>query len=80
MAKISVTADVREINRYSFSVEVDDNLSPEEQKNRAYFRVKAHLNENCPYPNMGEDDNGVSCGDRESAIKTEEVISIKADV
>lgn len=76
MAKIPVIADVREINRYSFTVEVDDNLSPEEQKTQAYFKVKAHLKENCPYSNMGEDDNGVSCGDCEAGMKTEETISI----
>lgn len=70
-------ADIKEVNRYKFDVEVDDNLSKEEQDAQAKARVKTFLENNIPYPFQSEAINGVRCVDCESGISMEETVSIE---
>jgi hypothetical protein len=79
MAKITMTADIREINRYSFMVEVDDNLTEDQQDEQGKAKLKEFLDKNCPYPFQREAVNGVICDDRESAMRTEDVVSIEVN-
>jgi len=79
MAKITMTADIREINRYSFVVEVDDNLTEDQQDEQGKAKLTEFLNNNCPYPFQKEAIGGVICDDRESAMRTEEVVSIEVN-
>jgi len=79
MAKITMTAEIREINRYSFTVEVDDNLSDDQQDEQGKAKLKAFLDNNCPYPFQREAIGGVICDDCESAMRTEETVSIEVN-
>jgi hypothetical protein len=71
--KISLHADILEINRYQFQVEVDENLSQEEQDKQARAKLQAFLDSNCPDPFQSEPIDGVQCDDREAAMQTREV-------
>jgi hypothetical protein len=71
--KIALHADIKETNRYEFMVEVDENLSQEEQDKQARIRLEEFLRGNCPYPFQSEPINGVQCVDRESGMQTHEV-------
>lgn len=79
MAKITMHADIREINRYSFVVDVDDNLSKEQQDEQGKAKLTEFLNNNDPYPYQKEVIDGVICDDREAAMKTEDVVSIEVN-
>ena len=79
MATIIMHADIREINRYSFAVEVDDNLSKEQQDEQGKAKLTEFLDNNCPYPYQREAIGGVICDDREAAMSTEDVVSIEVN-
>lgn len=79
MAKITMHADIKEINRYSFTVEVDDNLTDDQQDEQGKAKLKEFLDNNCPYPFQKEAIGGVICDDRESAMSTEDVVSIEVN-
>jgi len=68
MTQFKITANIREINRYDFSVEANS-------KEEAQEKVAEYLKDNCPYP-YDNDKNGVNCTDREPAMETEEVVKI----
>jgi hypothetical protein len=81
MAKkiIGVNASIREVNRYEFDVEVDDNLTEEQQDEQAKEKVKNFLDANIPYPFQGDFIDGVRCVDRESGMSSEETVSIEVN-
>jgi hypothetical protein len=79
MATITIHADIKEINRYEFNVQVDDNLSKEQQDEQGKGRVKTFLDENIPYPYQNEPINGVLCVDVERGISMEDVVSIEVN-
>lgn len=66
MAKtiIGVNANITEVNRYDFAVEVDDTLTKEQQDAEAKEKVRRFLVNNIPSPNIGGDYvDGVKCVD-----------------
>jgi hypothetical protein len=65
----NASADIREINRYDFTIEADT-------KEEAETKLNAYLEKECPYPYGGDDENDVRCTDREPAMEMEEVKSI----
>lgn len=77
MAQIKLYADIREVNRYFFTIEVDDKLSKEHQEIMAAAKLTSHLLENCPKPNDVNLLSDVQCTDRESARDTEQIIKIE---
>lgn len=81
MAKklIGVNASIKEINRYEFDVEVDENLTDEQQDEQAKEKVKKFLDANIPYPFQSDFIDGVRCVDRESAMQTEDTVSIEVN-
>ena len=79
MATINVHANIKEINRYQFEVEVDDNLTEQQQDEQAKAKVAAFLEDNTPYPYQRKPMGGVTCVDRESGMSTEDVVSIEVN-
>jgi len=79
MATIALNASIKEVNRYQFEVEVDDNLTEEQQDEQAKERVKKFLDENIPYPFQRDFIGGVKCVDCESGISMEDVVSIEVN-
>jgi hypothetical protein len=79
MAKIKVYADIKEVNRYFFTVEVDDRLSEKEREIMGVAKVASHLLENSPSPESCNNNitSDVRCTDRESARDTLEPIKIE---
>ena len=77
MAKttIGVNAELLEVNRYDFYVEVNSDATEEEQNKEAIAKIKKFLETNLPYPNSKEID-GICCVDRESAMETKGVVSV----
>jgi hypothetical protein len=69
MAKFNVDADIREINRYEFTVEAE---SPE----KAEIKLLDYLRENIPHPLHTDEKWGISCDDRESAVTTDKIILV----
>jgi hypothetical protein len=78
MANIGLNASMREINRYQFNVQVDDNLSEEQQNEQAKAKVAAFLEKNTPYAFQREPIDGVLCVDVET-IEAEGVVSIEVN-
>lgn len=76
MSTINLTADLLEVNRYDFTVEVDDNLSTEEAHEVAKSKLKNYLENNCPNIFQYAPEDGIMCVDREAAYSTESVNSI----
>jgi hypothetical protein len=76
MKTIKLSADVREINRFDFLVEVDDNLTPVQEVIFATDKLKKFLHSNAPYPSQHNYQDGVLCIDRESSMVTEETVHI----
>ncbi len=68
MTQFKVTANIREINRYDFSVEANS-------KEEAQEKVAEYLKDHCPYPYYNDND-GLTCTDREPAMEMEEVVKI----
>lgn len=79
MATINVHADIKEVNRYQFTVEVDDNLTEQQQDEQAKAKVNAFLEDNIPYPFQHEPVDGVKCVDREDGISQEDTVSIEVN-
>jgi hypothetical protein len=79
MAKITMNAEIREVNRYSFTVEVDDNLTEEQQDEQGKAKLSEFLDNNIPYPFQREAIGGVICDDCETSMRSEEVISIEVN-
>ena len=79
MATINVHADIKEVNRYQFAVEVDDNLTEQQQDEQAKAKVNAFLEDNIPYPFQDEPVDGVTCIDREDGISMEDVVSVEVN-
>ncbi len=79
MATINVHADIKEVNRYQFTVEVDDNLTEQQQDEQAKAKVNAFLEDNIPYPYQRKPMGGVTCVDCESSISMEDVVSVEVN-
>jgi hypothetical protein len=77
MATIKVNANIREVNRYEFIVEIDENLPKEEQHKQAIAKVGSFLDENTPYIYQKEPVNGVLCCDMEASCSGCEVEEIE---
>lgn len=71
-----MSADIREINRFDFLVEVDDNLTSEQEEIVATKKLNDFLLGNAPYPSQSDYQDGVLCIDRESSMSTEETVHI----
>ena len=78
MKKISVHADIKEIVRYQFEVEVDDNLSKEQQDKQAKDKLETFLLHNVPYVFQSTPIDGVKCVDSESQ-ETDTVVNIEVN-
>ena len=77
MSKIYLSADIREINSFNFTVEVDDNLPITKAVEVAKDKLKAHLDVQCPNPlQSSPDKNGIHCYDCEGSVETEDTVSI----
>lgn len=65
MKTIAVHANLTEVNRYEFDVQVDENATKEQQDAEAKEKVKRFLAENIPSPNIGSPlfIGGVKCID-----------------
>jgi hypothetical protein len=78
--EIKMTADVLEVNRYDFTVEVDGNLPAAEAMEVAKTKLKTFLDTNCPDPYQQKPIDGVICYDRESGMSTEDIKSVDVDM
>jgi len=66
---IGVNAKLTEVNRYEFSVEVDENATKEQQDIEAKEKVRKFLSGNIPSPNIGTPFiDGVKCVDVEYGV------------
>ena len=79
MATLKLQANIREINKYEFTVEVDNNLTYEEQRAQACDKLKAYLEENIPHPFASDNEliTDVRCVDVERGMSTEDVTLIE---
>ena len=78
MAIIGLNASIRKINRYQFGVEVDDNLTVEQQNEQAKAKLKTFLETHNPYPFQSEPIDGVKCVDVDT-MEAEDVVSIEVN-
>ena len=76
MKTLKLAAYIRELNRYEFTVEVDESMSEEDQLIAAEEKLKSFLGENIPDPHQYEAKNGVMCYDRCAGMVTEETVNI----
>ena len=76
MKTLKLKADIREINRYEFTVEMDESLSKEDQIIEGTQRLKAFLSNNIPDPHQFQSKDGVMCYDRCAGMETEELVRI----
>ena len=71
---IGVNVNITEVNRYDFSVEVDENATKEQQDAEAIAKVKKFLDSHIPSPMVSSPTiDGVKCVDRESGVKSTEI-------
>jgi len=80
MTKVTLQADIWEISRYTYEIDVDDSKSKEEQAVEAIEKFKAFKNENCSYPLQKEPIGGVLCIDRESNMSEGNVEGIYCNI
>lgn len=69
MTTFKASADVVEVNRYSFEIQA-------RTKEEAEQKLRTHLQYYCPYP-QNKEIGGITCTDRESAMETQNVKSIE---
>jgi hypothetical protein len=69
MATIGAHALITEVNRYEFTIEVDDNLTVEEQKIQGREKLSKFLEDNTPYVFQAKPISGVTCVDCDSSYK-----------
>lgn len=68
---IGVNANITEVNRYDFAVQVDENLSKEQQDAEAKEKVRRFLLNNIPSPNIGGDYvDDVKCVDVDYGVQS----------
>jgi hypothetical protein len=71
MKTIGVHANLTEVNRYEFDVQVDENASDIAQNIEAKRKVKKFLENNIPSPNIGADFiDGVRCIDVDYGVES----------
>lgn len=79
MAKVKLQADIKEVIRYTYEIDVDDNKSKEEQVLEAIEKFKAFREDNCSCSCQVEPIDDVLCTDS-SFVEEYEVEAIYSDI